>query len=246
MKNNDNLILVNSRHPVPFGQPDDLVCVPDYPHIKLRREALEALNGLLAEIGGTGQIVPVSGYRSREEQRQIYESSLLENGGEFTRKYVARPGCSEHETGLAIDLALNREPIDFIRPDFPYDGICGEFRKLAFRYGFVERYPAGKEQITGIAHEPWHFRYVGCPHSELMTLNAMTLEEYLAYLGRFRGYPNRLRCSNGRDWFEIFCVTDLEAPELPEDCRWDSSGTNCGGQIITLWRNQHGNGAGMD
>lgn len=76
-------------------------------------------------------IVPVSGYRSLNEQMDIYNDSLKDNGEDFTRKYVALPKHSEHQTGLAIDLGLNKEKIDFIRPDFPYDGICGTFRRFA-------------------------------------------------------------------------------------------------------------------
>lgn len=76
--------------------------------------------------------------------------------------------ASEHQTGLAIDLAENKEQIDFICPHFPYTGICGEFRAAAPRFGFIERYVSGKEQITGIGAEPWHFRYVGYPHSVIM------------------------------------------------------------------------------
>lgn len=176
---NEYLILVNRRHPI-CGEPDDLVSVSHaYPEIKLRRAAQTALTNLLDAIGCADQIVPVSGYRTQQEQIEIYESSLLENGLEFTQKYVAFPGCSEHQTGLAIDLALNQDVIDFIRPDFPYNGICSEFRKLAPKYGFIERYPEGKESITGIAHEPWHFRYVGYPHAEIITTMNLTLEEYI-------------------------------------------------------------------
>lgn len=180
--NKEYLILVNRQHLV-GSKPDDLVSVSsEYPKIKLRREAQTALENLLLAIGGGNQIVPVSGYRSHREQTDIFESSLKENGIEFTEKYVALPGCSEHQTGLAIDLALNQATIDFIRPDFPYDGICGEFRKLAPKFGYIERYPRGKEQITGIAHEPWHFRYVGCPHAKIITAQHLTLEEYIETL----------------------------------------------------------------
>lgn len=180
---NEYLILVNAQFPICVDEPADLVSVsPAFPEIKLRRAAQTALQNLLHAIGSGDRIIPVSGYRSRKEQASIYKSSLQEHGAAFTRKFVAFPGCSEHQTGLAVDLALNRECIDFIRPDFPSDGICGEFRKLAPQYGFVERYPGGKEAVTGIAHEPWHFRYVGCPHSEIMTARNLTLEEYIELL----------------------------------------------------------------
>lgn len=176
---NEYLILVNRKHPI-CDEPDDLVSVSyAYPEIKLRWAAQTSLTNLLDAIGCADQIIPISGYRTQQEQIEIYESSLLENGLVFTKKYVALPGCSEHQTGLAIDLALNQGNIDFICPDFPYDGICGEFRKQAPKYGFIERYPKGKEAITSIAHEPWHFRYVGCPHAEIITTMNLTLEEYI-------------------------------------------------------------------
>ncbi len=113
---------------------------------------------------------------------RIEDDTMRKEGARFTESYVAHPGCSEHQTGLAIDLGERREEIDFIRPDFPYTGICQTFRELAPQYGFVERYPKGKEGVTGIAWEPWHFRYVGCPHAQIMTKHGWVLEEYLDYL----------------------------------------------------------------
>lgn len=150
--------------------------------ILYERTAAGALKNLIHEIGGAGQIVPVSAWRSMAEQQKIWDDSLAENGLEFTQNYVAVPGHSEHQTGLAIDLALNKPEIDFIRPDFPYEGICQTFRQRAAAHGFVERYQEGKQAITGIEHEPWHFRYVGTPHAEIMTQMGMALEEYLAFL----------------------------------------------------------------
>ena len=99
----------------------------------------------------------------QQEQQRIWDDSMAEHGETFTRQYVALPGCSEHQTGLAIDLGKAAGYIDFIRPAFPYDGVCGRFRRLAARYGFIERYQRGKEEVTGISAEPWHFRYVGRP-----------------------------------------------------------------------------------
>lgn len=181
----DFLMLVNAAHPyrgdLPLRELSP-ACGPDSA-VFLHKTAADALDKLLQAIGAGAQIVPVSGWRSGAEQRAIYESSLKESGQEFTQKFVALPGCSEHQTGLAIDLALNREPIDFIRPDFPCTGVCGAFRKAAAEFGFVERYPAGKEEITGIAHEPWHFRYVGAPHAAVMAARGLCLEEYLAGRG---------------------------------------------------------------
>lgn len=177
----NSLILVNGQHAYSPDAKQDLIPVrEDHPDILLEREAVCALSCILERLDGWKFIVPVSGWRSLEEQLAIYQESLRENGPEFTARFVAMPGHSEHQTGLAIDLGLRQPDIDFIRPVFPYEGICQKFRELAPAFGFIERYPAGKEHITGIAHEPWHFRYVGMPHSEIMTFKGLTLEEYLA------------------------------------------------------------------
>lgn len=83
----------------------------------------------------------MSGWRSFGEQQSIWDDTLAKEGEAFTRQYVAFPGCSEHQTGLAMDLAKAAPSIDFIRPDFPDEGPCGTFRRLAAQYGLIQRYP---------------------------------------------------------------------------------------------------------
>lgn len=176
----NSLILVNREHACPEDLAQDLVPVCGaYPHVLMERQAARALSRMMEQLDGWRFIVPVSGWRSMEEQRALYEQSLREHGQAFTERFVALPGHSEHQTGLAIDLGLLQPEIDVIRPDFPNDGICRHFRDLAPAFGFVERYPEGREHITGIAHEPWHFRYTGIPHAEYMTRRHLTLEEYV-------------------------------------------------------------------
>lgn len=177
----NRLILVNRQHPCPAIAPQDLTAAhPGFPNVLLEREAAQPLSRLMEKLGGWGPIVPVSGWRSFAEQQKIYTDSLRDNGRGFTKQFVALPGHSEHQAGLAIELGLEGPDLDFIRPAFPYEGICQRFRELAPAYGFIQRYPAGKEAVTGIAHEPWHFRYVGTPHAESIARQGLTLEEYLA------------------------------------------------------------------
>lgn len=174
------LILVNQAHGLDESAAEDLIPVTESrPDALLQRPAAQALARLMDEIDGWQHIAFVSAWRSRREQQEIWDDSLRENGPEFTRAYVAVPGHSEHQTGLAIDLGLRGPELDFIRPAFPNTGICQRFRERAAGFGFVERYPAGKEPITGIAHEPWHFRYVGPSHARAMVRQGLTLEEYL-------------------------------------------------------------------
>ena len=174
------LYLVNRAHPLAEeSEAEALVPVDDsHSRIMLHQRARVMLEQLLTAVGGRAAIVPVSGYRPRSEQQAIWDDSLAEHGQKFTETYVARPGCSEHQTGLAIDLAENRPDIDFLCPQFPDEGVCRLFRLAAPEFGFVLRYPAGKEHITGIGHEPWHFRYVGRPHAGEMPLYGLPLEEY--------------------------------------------------------------------
>lgn len=229
------LVLVNAEHPIRRRERPVLAPAAHGSDVLLDTRAAAMLTGLISRLGAAGEIVPVSGWRSMREQREIWDGSMAENGTEFTRKYVALPGCSEHQTGLAIDLALRSDNIDFIRPDFPYDGICGRFRALAADYGFIERYQAGKEHITGIAAEPWHFRYVGRPHARLMSDNGLCLEEYVELL-RSYPYPERLLETRGgvyeADVGFAFAKSKLELPDAP----YQISGNNVDGYIYTLWR----------
>lgn len=235
-----NLILVNEHYGIQ-GEPEDFL-VPAWermPEILLQRCAAALLNELMQEIHGWRYIVPVSGYRPLAEQQRIWDDSLEENGLEFTRKYVALPGHSEHQTGLAIDLGLKQENIDFIRPDFPYTGICQIFRKKAAKYGFILRYPAGKERVTGIGHEPWHFRYVGAPHAEIMDKNNLTLEEYIEFIKQFLYGRNAYPVRNGSRKIRISYLPEELSRELSEEAGGGLpctvSGNNTDGYIITEW-----------
>lgn len=229
------LILVNAEHPILGAERPALAPALPGSGVLLDTRAAAMLTGLVSRLGACGEIVPVSGWRSVREQQEIWDGSLRENGEDFTRKYVALPGCSEHQTGLAIDLALRAEEIDFIRPDFPRDGVCGRFRELAADYGFIERYEAGKERVTGIAAEPWHFRYVGRPHARLMREKGLCLEEYVEFLRSYT-YPGRLLEARGEVYeAEIGFAAARENERLP-DAPYQVSGNNVDGYIYTLWR----------
>lgn len=235
-----NLILVNERYSFKNLTKENLVPADSRtPSILIKKDASNILELILEKIGARGKIIPVSGYRTFDEQNDIFEDSLKENGEDFTKKYVALPGHSEHQTGLAIDLGLNKEKIDFIRPGFPSEGICGTFRTAAPDYGFILRYPAGKERITGIFHEPWHFRYVGTPHSKIIEENGMSLEEYIKFIKNY-GFDNRYVFSHNNSNAEIY-YTPASGNEteifLPEKAVTQVSGNNIDGFIITVWRN---------
>ncbi|MCI9644910.1 MAG: M15 family metallopeptidase [Oscillibacter sp.] len=228
------LILVNPAHPLLPGPAPELTA-PDsrFPGILLERRTAGLLAACVRAAGGGRDIVPVSGWRSQAEQQAIWDDTWASQGEGFTRRYVALPGCSEHQTGLAIDLGKRAERMDFIRPDFPDEGPCGAFRRLAARYGFILRYRREKEDVTGIGEEPWHFRYVGAPHAALIEEHGLCLEEYGDFL---RAGPQRRVLSNGRrvevSW--LACPGESVEAELPEGiCQL--SGDNGGGFILTAW-----------
>lgn len=235
-----SLILVNGQYP--YGSENaepSLVPAHSGSGVLLERRAAVLLSILMGSIRGWTRISAVSGWRSGREQREIYDQSLRDNGVAFTEQFVARPDHSEHQTGLAIDLGLRKPEIDFIRPDFPDSGICRTFRKKAVAYGFIQRYPKGKEAITGIAHEPWHFRYVGAPHAAIMTELGLTLEEYHAFLKQYSYGEKCFLHRNGNQNIEISYVkatagADTEL-ETKADIPYSVSGNNADGFVLTEW-----------
>ena len=229
------LVLVNRQHPLRTSSAVDALAAVDgrHPDILLDRQAARLLAACIQRVGGGGEIVPVSGWRSREEQQRIWDDTLAASGPDFTRRYVADPGCSEHQTGLAMDLGRAAKRIDFIQPDFPEDGACGAFRRAAAAYGFLQRYRREKEALTGIAEEPWHFRYVGAPHAQLMEENGLCLEEYGDFL---RQRPRSCPLPDGRlaQVFYVPCAGEETEIQLPDGC-CQVSGDNAGGFIVTAW-----------
>lgn len=240
-----DLLLVAPGHPLPTFSflPEMAPALPDQPGILLQSHVAQSLQRLVATLDCGKQVAAVSGFRTQKEQEEIWRDTQAKEGPAFTQKYVARPGHSEHQTGLAIDLAAQSPQIDFICPDFPRTGIFQKFREMAPQFGFIERYLSGKESLTGIAAEPWHFRFVGVPHSIVIAQRHWVLEEYLSFLKdtTASGHPFSYRF-NEID-FELFYVP-LEkqaetAVEIPDSISYSLSGTNEGGVIVTLWRNPH-------
>ncbi len=235
------LILVNSTHSYKMESQEQWM-IPvrrDFPEILLQKRASKKLEELIHKLQCKEEIVPVSGFRGKQEQLEIYEDCLRVEGVGYTTNFVAMPGHSEHHTGLAIDLAENKPDIDFVCPEFPYVGICKEFRDNAADYGFIERYKEGKESITNVAKEPWHFRYVGYPHAHIINDMDFCLEEYIEYLKQFREYGEHLYYKTKDIKFEIFFVPTYNGNNvqlsLQEDAHCQISGNNEDGIILTLW-----------
>ena len=113
----------------------------------------------------------ISAYRTEAYQRNLYNERVRTTGKVNADNYSARPGHSEHQTGLAVDVSSTKGTFEY----------TAEFRwlqKHAHEYGFILRYPKGKEWITGYAYEPWHYRYVGVDAAKKIYQEGITYEEY--------------------------------------------------------------------
>lgn len=179
-------ILVNKEQRLTEADcPRDLV-IPDIPFApqtepqQIRQEAAEHIEHMFYTASQQGiYLAGVSGYRSYERQKEIYQESMRKKGAAHTEQYIAPPGGSEHQTGLAIDVSCRSENYE-LEETFSKskEGIWLE--KNASLFGFVIRYPKGKEKITGYAYEPWHIRYVTKALACYLTRMALTLEEWHA------------------------------------------------------------------
>ncbi len=115
----------------------------------------------------------ISGYRSYTKQQSTYNRYVNRDGKKEADRYSARPGHSEHQTGLAFD-------VNSLEQSFGNTKTGKWLSENCYKYGFILRYPKGKENITGYMYEPWHFRYIGNEAKELYNNgNWITLEEYL-------------------------------------------------------------------
>ena len=135
--------------------------------------AYAALQQLQAGAEAAGYSMPlISGYRSYAYQASLYNSYVAQDGQELADTYSARPGHSEHQSGLAFDIGAL---------DNGYGNTPGGrwLHAHCADYGFILRYPAGKESITGYQYEPWHVRYVGKEIASRIMSQGITLEEYL-------------------------------------------------------------------
>lgn len=135
--------------------------------------AQSAFNQMQADAAKEGiNLYIISGFRSYDYQATLYNNYAASDGKEAADRYSARPGHSEHQTGLAFDLnSLSQSFKD-----------TAEGRWLAancHKYGFIIRYPEGKEAITGYMYEPWHVRYLGTTVAQAVHSSGKTLEEYL-------------------------------------------------------------------
>ena len=160
--------------------PDDLVDAKSSykDEILVNRMLLERFNLMKEDAKLFGYNIDImSGYRDYCYQERIYNKLLNEKGYAYTFRSIAKPGCSEHQTGLAIDICVYQNDKCFIEHEIEDMEEIKWIIDNCYKYGFILRYPKYKEDITGYNYEPWHFRYVG-DIAKYLYNNNMVLEDY--------------------------------------------------------------------
>ena len=176
-KQNTNYVLVNKyNYLLEKYIPNNLIKLDEYAknNLYLNQEAYNAFKkmALDAKINGLS-IRIISAYRDYNYQNNLY-NNYLKNDPQNADKYSAKPGHSEHQTGLAIDI----DNISNIYDKFENTKEFLWVKDNCYKYGFILRYPKDKEHITGYIYEPWHYRYVGIEISSYIYENDLTYEEY--------------------------------------------------------------------
>lgn len=184
-KDDWNLLLVNKQHPVPKDYSFELGTIAGSMQCDAR--ILPELFAMLQAARDEGIYLAVcSPYRDIERQQKLFERKIkthMGNGYSYLEAYkkasqiVTIPGASEHQIGLALDIISNDYTV--LNAGFENTAAGKWLKKHCKEYGFILRYPRGKEDITGIDYEPWHFRYVGKEAAAIIMENELTLEEFV-------------------------------------------------------------------
>lgn len=185
----NTLVLIKKGFILPKDyEPKDLVepnipIASDTKNRKLRKDAAKALEQMYQDaLKQDYHLVLNSGYRSYASQTKIYDEYFKKYDEVTAAGLVAKPGSSEHQLGLGVDLT-SQSVIDKKRLVF---GDTEEYKwviKNAYKYGFILRYPKNRSSLTGTANEPWHFRYVGKKVAKIIYDNNWTLEDYILKYG---------------------------------------------------------------
>lgn len=181
-----NLILVNSNNYIPDDYELELTELSNGEKVDSRiyPELQEMFNAAREE--GYGLFV-AAGYRTQEKQQQLLDEKIeaYENEGysksqakKLAEQWVAIPGTSEHQLGIAVDINA-----DTTRSSS--NEVYNWLAENSYKYGFIKRYPSDKTEITGVINEPWHYRYVGKEHAEIIYRQKLCLEEYIQNLKEY-------------------------------------------------------------
>lgn len=176
------LMLVNKYNYLPENyNPNDIVDVKNwycYGENKIKEEVYQKFIEMFNVAKGEDKkLIISSGYRTYEEQKETYNNYVDRYGTKKGDALAARPGFSEHETGLTLDITTGSATKDTFEDTEEFKWL----KENSYKYGFILRYPKNKEDITGYAYEPWHYRYVGVEVATKIHELDITFDEYYAY-----------------------------------------------------------------
>lgn len=250
--NRGNLILVNSNYKYVFPEKDGLINIygnkkADYrlssSTLLIKQEALDALNAMIADFNketGKTELLVSETYRTKEVQESKYNAYVEKHGEEEAQKYVSVPGASDKHTGYGIDFKIMHDDgtIDTFDKDTAYSWIA----ENCYKYGFVERFPSDKTDVTGIEYSGgYYLRYVGVPHAYIMHEEELCLEEYLLmYINKYEFSKNhRQITTEGGKTYEIYYIPQGDNKTtlyVPKANSYSISGNNYDGFIVTVER----------
>jgi D-alanyl-D-alanine carboxypeptidase len=248
------LIMVNADQPLPDDfEPKNLVNISEMiqtlqiPNVSstkntmtIKREIMEDLALMLTDAArqDLGWFYIVSAYRDKAYQEVLYNRKVnafalsgmnREQAETAAKTVVVYPGTSEHQTGLTLDICDNTASLNHQYADTDQGRWLAQ---NAWKYGFILRYPEDKRDVTGIIFEPWHIRYVGRPHAEIMNKSNWALEEYIQTLRSSGGI--RARTGDGKTWQISFYDVSRGTVPVPRDKPWQISGDGRSGVIVTI------------
>ncbi|MCJ8007878.1 D-alanyl-D-alanine carboxypeptidase family protein [Lederbergia wuyishanensis] len=225
-----NLLLVNHDNPVQeIGVKRDIINLIEHqnhmqgyqlldPDIRISEQVAERFSTMVnaAKKDHVDHFMINSGFRSLEEQSQLYE--------EMGPAYALPAGFSEHNLGISLDIGSTLKRME--------DAEEGKWlEKNSWKYGFILRYPKDKSAITGIQYEPWHFRYVGLPHSAIMYEKNLTLEQYQDYLKKKTSIS--VHYEDKKYYISYYDFKGESSKKVAVTRNYEISGDNRSGIIVT-------------
>ncbi len=239
-----NLILINKNYAyefLDFADNTELISMYDImsgaydvsgTDVLMQTAAAEPLNQMLTDFYSNtwmDGLIILCGYRSQEESQELYDASAANNGQDHADRYVMKPGHSEHHSALSADIGIMGwdGSVDyFLETDSWLNSNC-------HKYGFVERYPEAKANITEIDFEPWHFRYVGVPNATAMVNEGLCLEEYIDFIKNYTAGGLHYQVTTADGTYDIYYAEGIQIP-VPQMQAYEISGNNVDGFIVTV------------
>ncbi|MBE6643065.1 MAG: M15 family metallopeptidase [Clostridia bacterium] len=245
-----DLILVSSNNPVVYPDQKDLVAfygnkADSYQlssaNMLIHKDLIGIINAMMNDFSAEADkndVIIWTSYRDEARQTQVYNDYVAQYGEEAAGKAVSKPGESDHHTALGIALRVYADGASYKLSEVEgYDWLMDN----CYKYGFVERYPSDKIDLTGLDYSTsYYIRYVGVPHAEVMKKKNFCLEEYVIFLKNYQyGTAHFEFAAEDGTAYEIYYVSaagegDTVTVPVPQNGAYTISGDNMGGFIVTV------------